>query len=109
MPHLLVAMAQLWLLYPPMPLGSIHYEDYDMSDYQLLAFFNSLPALHRAIILARWTTEPELTVHEVLLHYAEEEASIAAAESGADREYGYDSDAYLEYWAQQFGPVKNKG
>ena len=80
-----------------------------MSDYQLLAFFNSLPTSHRAIILAAWATKPELTVHEVLLRYAEEEADIAAAESGADREYGYDSDAHLEHWARQFDPAKNKG
>lgn len=94
---------------PPMPLGNIHYEDYDMSNFQLLAFFSSLPTSHRVIILAGWTAEPELTVHEVLMHYAEEEAAIAAAESGADREYGYDSAAYLEHWAQQFDPAKNKG
>lgn len=77
-----------------------------MTDYQLLSFFHSMPHTMRAYILRKWaSSHPTRTLQEVLLHHASEEAEIAAAEYGADRELGFDSDAWLEQWAERYSPA----
>lgn len=76
-----------------------------MTDYQLLAFFHSMPHTMRAYILRKWAEVPARTLQEVLLHHATEEAEIAAAEYGADRELGFDGEAWLEQWAERYSPA----